>query len=65
MNTQKKNISFGLGLLGSGEEEVELGDRFLLKGILSISGRKNYNRARGVFYARSECRQNQIGGHRN
>ena len=47
MNTQKKNISFGLGLLGSGKEEVELGNRFLLKGILGISGRKNYNRAKG------------------
>ena len=47
MNTKKKK-SFYLGLLGWGIEEVELGGSLSLKGILSISGRKNYNRGGSI-----------------
>ena len=46
----KKNISFCLGLLGQGTEELDLGGSFLLKGVLGlfiVQGRR-------YFFARPE-----------
>ena len=43
MNIKKNDIPLCLGFLVLGIDKVELGGDFSSKGILGITGRKNYN----------------------
>ena len=60
MSTQKRNILFRfIGVRNRRGRNIFSG--LFLKGILGISGRKNYNRKERYFYARPSVGQNLKG----